>query len=151
MKILMVCLGNICRSPMAEGILRYKLEEAGVEATVDSAGTSGWHIGENPDQRATFTAGKYGVDISYQKARQFTVEDFNDFDRIYVMDKSNLSDVSALARDQRDLDKVDMILNMADPGKNTPVPDPYYGGDEGFDNVFSMLSKACDEIVNSIQ
>lgn len=147
----MVCLGNICRSPMAEGILRYKLEEAGLDVGVDSAGTGAWHVGETPDRRATTTAQKNGVDISYQRARQFTIKDFEEFDHIYVMDKSNLSDVSALARDQRDLDKIEMILNMAEPGKNIPVPDPYYGGDEGFDNVFAMLSKACDEIVNSIK
>lgn len=149
MKVLMVCLGNICRSPMAEGILRHKAEEAGIDMEIDSAGTGGWHVGEKPDSRAIFTANKFGVDISYQRARQFKVADFDEFDRIYVMDKSNYADVISLSRGEADSKKVEMILNMAQPGKNMPVPDPYYGGDEGFDNVFKLLSTACDEVINS--
>ncbi len=149
MKVLMVCLGNICRSPMAEGILRHKAEEAGMDIEIDSAGTGAWHIGEKPDSRAIFTANKFGIDISYQRARQFRIDDFDKFDWIYVMDRSNYADVLAQARSEEDSKKVEMILNMAQPGKDMPVPDPYYGGDEGFNNVFKLLSTACDEIINS--
>lgn len=150
MKILMVCLGNICRSPMADGILRFKVKQNNLNVTVDSAGTSSWHQGENPDERATATAKKYGVDISTLTARQFSKSDFDDFDKIYVMDSSNYRDVVALAATEDDKDKVEMIMNVVHPGKNQSVPDPYFGGDEGFDKVFKMLDEACDEIIRQL-
>jgi len=151
MKILMVCLGNICRSPLADGILRFKAKSNNLNITVDSAGTSRWHIGENPDIRATVTARKYGVDISKLVAREFSVKDFEEFDKIYVMDISNYRDVINLASTKEDEAKVEMILNLIHPGKNLSVPDPYFGGDEGFDNVFKMLDEACEEIVKQLK
>ena len=152
MRILMVCLGNICRSPMAEGIMRAKLEKHGLhDITVDSAGTSDYHTGENPDPRATKKARSYKVDISNLKARQFTVQDFDDFDSIYAMDSSNFSDITALARNEKDKEKVKLILNVTNEGKNLSVPDPYFGGDEGFENVFLMLDKACETIAQDIK
>jgi len=151
MKILMVCLGNICRSPLADGILRFKAKSNNLNITVDSAGTSRWHVGENPDIRATATARKYGVDISKLVAREFSVKDFEEFDKIYVMDISNYRDIINLASTKEDEAKVEMILNLIHPGKNLSVPDPYFGGDEGFDNVFKMLDEACEEIVKQLK
>src|SRR6478672_6815898 len=109
MKILMVCLGNICRSPMAEGILRKKAESKGLKVIVDSAGTGAWHAGENPDKRAVLAARRFGVDISKLVARQFHVSDFDDFDRIYVMDGNNYTDVLDLTRHEKDRLKVDYL------------------------------------------
>ncbi len=146
MKILMVCLGNICRSPMAEGILRSKAEGTSIE--VDSAGTAAYHVGENPDPRAVMTARKHGVKIDQLVGRQFTVEDFDNFDLIYVMDDSNKKNVLSLARDERDVAKVSLLLDEAeDLPAGMEVPDPYYGGDQGFEDVFSMISRASDAIV----
>lgn len=150
-RILMVCLGNICRSPVAEGILRKKMEEKKVTGAVDSAGTSNYHIGEHPDQRSIKNASKYGVDISKLKARQFKTKDFDDFDHIFVMDSSNYGDVIDLARNDEDRKKVQMILNKLHPGSNMSVPDPYYGGEQGFENVFMLLDQACEIIVKELQ
>ncbi|MCX6292619.1 MAG: low molecular weight phosphotyrosine protein phosphatase [Bacteroidetes bacterium] len=148
MKILMVCLGNICRSPLAEGILRKK---TGMENTrIDSAGTGGWHAGEHPDKRAIETGKQFGVDISKLVARQFSVHDFDEFDRIFVMDRDNLRDVLSLARHDDDKRKVDLLLNADQPGSNRSVPDPYYGGDDGFVRVFKMIDEACTAIVKQI-
>lgn len=144
-KVLMVCLGNICRSPLAEGILKSKL--SGTDHFVDSAGTAGYHIGNPPDPRSVKTARYHGIDISIQRCRKFQVSDFDDFDYIYVMDKSNYADILSLARDQQDVEKVDLILNLVYPGSNLEVPDPYYGGDQGFENVFNMLDEACNILI----
>eukprot|EP01136_Pigoraptor_vietnamica_P009113 Opistho-1_new@45287 len=146
MKIVMVCLGNICRSPTAEGILRKKSLEAGKNWTIDSAGTSNYHIGEAPDSRATQKAAKYDVDISNLRGRQFSKSDFDQFDLILAMDESNYSDIIRMARNEFDQEKVKMILNFTHPGKNLAVPDPYYGGDAGFEEVYKLLSDACDKI-----
>lgn len=149
--ILMVCLGNICRSPLAEGIMRAKLQSAGLGSImVDSAGTSGWHIGDPPDQRSASNALRNGVDIRKLRARQFDASDFDRFDRIYVMDASNYRDVLLLARSEDDKRKVDLILNVAWPGENRAVPDPYYGGEEGFEQVFRLLDHACSVITEQI-
>lgn len=147
-RVLMVCLGNICRSPLAEGILRSKLTQPNI--SIDSAGTGGYHIGKLPDPRSIAVARKNGIDITDQRCRKFGVEDFDKFDLIYVMDRSNLDDVLALARNDGDRLKVKMILNELFPGENVDVPDPYYGGDRGFENVFMMLDKACVEIASRI-
>jgi protein-tyrosine phosphatase len=153
MKILLVCLGNICRSPIAEGILKHKLAERNLlgSVQVDSAGTINAHRGENPDSRAIATAKKYGVDISKLIARQFVINDFDFFDRIYVMDTSNLRDVLSLSRNDNDRNKVKLLLNSVYPNSNKSVPDPYYGGQEGFDKVFKMIENACDKIVQSFE
>lgn len=150
MKLLMVCLGNICRSPMAEGIMRKKLEENNIQAIVDSAGTANYHVGEAPDPRAIQKAKKYQVDISRLIGRQFTVQDYDNFDRIYVMDTSNYQNVKLLARNEDDLLKVNLILNEIYPEQNMSVPDPYYGGDSGFENVYRLLDEACSVICKNI-
>ncbi len=139
----MVCLGNICRSPLAEGILRSKVDP---NIHIDSAGTGGYHVGELPDRRSIAVAQKNGLDITDQRCRKFTVDDFDQFDLIYVMDRSNYDDVLVLARDNADSAKVKMILDELFPGEYVDVPDPYYGGDRGFDNVYMMLEKACTVI-----
>jgi protein-tyrosine phosphatase len=150
-KILMVCLGNICRSPLAEGILRVKAERAGLDIKIDSAGTSNYHLGSTPDKRTVSNAQKHAVDVSTLKARQFCVQDFDDFDHIFVMDSSNYADVLSIARNDADRKKVELILNRVYPGADMSVPDPYFGGEQGFENVFILLDKACDVIVSSIK
>jgi protein-tyrosine phosphatase len=150
MKILMVCLGNICRSPMAEGILRSKVQEKGLSITVDSAGTGNYHIGEAPDDRAISTSKKYGVDISALAARQFTAADFDAFDRIFTMDSSNYRNVIGLASTEGQKAKVRLMLDVLYPGEEMEVPDPWFGGMEGFDQVFSMLETACDKLIEDI-
>lgn len=151
MRILMVCLGNICRSPLAEGILRKKAEEHALQLKIDSAGTSNFHIGENPDNRTIKNALKNGVDVSMLVARQFKTQDFEEFDIIYTMDQSNYTNVIALAKHDAHINKVRMILNELHPEKNMPVPDPYFGGEEGFQHVFELLDAACDRIVEKIK
>lgn len=141
-KILMVCLGNICRSPLAEGILKSKLPTDAFE--VDSAGTGGWHAGEHPDKRSILTAKNHRIDISNQRARQFKLADFQDFDYIFAMDNNNYRDIIRLAPDEASKNKVRLILNELHPGENISVPDPYYGGQAGFEQVFNLLDEACD-------
>ena len=150
MKILMVCLGNICRSPLAEGILQAKVNSKGLHIKVDSAGTGGWHVGQGPDHRAVAIANKYGIDISQQQARQFSSTDFEAFDIIYAMDGSNLSDIVSLANSNEDIGKVLLILNEINPKENRPVPDPYYGGGDGFEKVYQLLDEACEMITKKI-
>ncbi|WP_442266132.1 low molecular weight protein-tyrosine-phosphatase [Tenacibaculum sp. ZS6-P6] len=148
MKILMVCLGNICRSPLAEGILKSKLD---AEHFVDSAGTSGHHSGELPDRRSIEIARLNGLDITDQRSRKFTANDFDNFDMIYAMDSSNYHNIIQLSRNEEDVNKVRMILNESSPEENLNVPDPYYGGDQGFVNVYNMLDEACEVIASKIQ
>lgn len=137
----MVCLGNICRSPLAEGILKAKLDPNNY--LVDSAGTASYHIGSAPDPRAIAIAKKHNLDISNLKARQFIVNDFKRFDYIYAMDASNYQNILKLASNEIDKAKVKLILNESYPNQNNEVPDPYYGGDQGFKNVYTMLNEAC--------
>ena len=148
MKVLMVCLGNICRSPLAEGILQNKALDK--DLYVDSAGTASYHIGNPPDPRSIKIANDYGIDLSTQRARQFSSEDFDTFDKIYAMDIHNYKSIISLARDEDDKLKVDLILNEVNPGSFDSVPDPYYGDSNGFQNVFKMLEKACDMIINKL-
>jgi len=143
-KILMVCLGNICRSPIAEGILQSKLPSN--LFTVDSAGTGAYHVGEAPDNRSIEVAINNNIDISKQRARQFTGDDFDRFDYIFAMDNSNYKNITKLARNTKDLSKVKLILNESHPQKNRDVPDPYYGGEEGFEKVYHLLDEACSFI-----
>lgn len=151
MKILMVCLGNICRSPMADGLLRKKVADAGLDVTVDSAGTANYHVGAAPDARMRATAASFGYPIDDLRARQFVVDDFDRFDRIYAMDASNYSNILLLARNDADASKVRFLLNEIYPGKNLEVPDPYYGGEQGFIEVFKMLDSATDAVFQSIK
>ncbi len=145
-RVLMVCLGNICRSPLAEGILRSKVD--GNRVLIDSAGTGGWHVGELPDARSIEVARKNEIDITDQRCRRFSHSDFEEHDLIYVMDRSNLSDVLSMARDPRDRGKVRLILDELFPGEGREVPDPYYGGAGGFDRVYKLLDEACEVIAN---
>ena len=147
LKIVMVCLGNICRSPLEEGILKAKLPK---DYVVDSAGTGAWHTGQQPDKRSIATAKNRGLDITNQRARQFKVSDFDTFDYIYVMDNSNYKDVLSLAPTEESKSKVKLILNEIFPNENVDVPDPYYGGDDGFENVFDMLDQACEAIARKL-
>jgi protein-tyrosine phosphatase len=149
-RVLMVCLGNICRSPLAEGILRHKAEKLNLDIYIDSAGTSNYHTGDHPDNRTIKNAKKHGVDVSKLKARQFSVADFDNFDTIFVMDASNYADVVSLSRTSDDRKKVEMILNRVYPKSNMNVPDPYFGGEQGFENVFILLDKACEVIASSL-
>ena len=148
-KILMVCLGNICRSPLAEGILKSKLSPS--EFIVDSAGTGDYHVGGLPDKRSIKVAKKYGLDITDQRGRQFTVVDFDNFDIIYVMDEFNFENVVKLARNSEDIAKVKFILNEIYPNQNHSVPDPYTGGIQGFENTYKMLDEACSQISFKLQ
>jgi protein-tyrosine phosphatase len=143
-KILMVCLGNICRSPLAEGILKSKL--SGSQFIVDSAGTGNWHIGNPPDKRSVAIANKNGIDISKLRGRQFSEKDFDEFDFIYVMDNKNYNDVLELAPNLEAMSKVKLILNEIFPYENVDVPDPYFGFENGFSSVFDMLNEACSVI-----
>lgn len=149
MNILMVCLGNICRSPLAEAILRKKANEADLDVNIDSCGTSGYHNGENPDPRSVENASLNGVDISELVSRKFQQEDFENFDLIYVMDSSNYKAVLKLARNKMDEEKVELILNEAFPGENRNVPDPYFGGKHGFQDVFDLLDAACKKVISN--
>jgi len=144
----MVCLGNICRSPLAEGILKAKIDTDKVQ--VDSAGTGGWHIGELPDSRSIDIAKKHGLDITDQRGKKFSAYDFETYDYIFVMDNSNYRDVIRMANNDSEKQKVRLILDEIFPGENVDVPDPYYGGDHGFENVYQMLDQACEKIVSHI-
>lgn len=143
MKILMVCLGNICRSPLAHGILEHMAKEKNLNWEIDSAGTGNWHIGEQPDRRSIAIAKKYGVDISTQSCRQFLSDDFENFDHILVMDQNNLSDVISLAITDAHFSKVRLFL------KNGVVPDPYLD-DKQFDSVYKMIEKRCLELIEEL-
>ena len=138
----MVCLGNICRSPLAEGIMQHLAKQNGLDWAVDSAGTGNWHVGEGPDKRSVRTAHQQGIDISGQVCRLFRVSDFDTFDHILVMDKSNLSDILAKARNEEDEKKVSLLLG------DKIVPDPYYD-DNQFLPVFKLIEQGCKDFIES--
>lgn len=144
----MVCLGNICRSPLAEGLLASKLPKD--KFLVDSAGTGHWHVGKQPDERSIAVAKKYGHDISLQRGRLFSVSDFDNFDYIYVMDSTNYNDVIRLAKNNEQRNKVKLILDEMFPGDNVDVPDPYYGMQNGFETLYQMLDETCDIIAEKL-
>lgn len=148
MKVLMVCLGNICRSPLAEGILQKKAAAAGLNWKVDSAGTNGYHVGEAPHRLSQKVAKLNGIDISKQCARDFVPEDFDRFDKIYAMAKDVVREMKYIAGDKYDPKKVDLMMNALHPGKNEDVPDPWYGTEPGYHEVYEMLNKASEAIIN---
>lgn len=148
MKILMVCLGNICRSPLAEGILQHKANAAGLNWQVDSAGTAGYHVGNPPHHLSQKVAKHNGIDISHQQCKQFVQEDMLNYDRIYVMDSSNYNDVKKISGHLWNEQKVGLLLNELYKGENRNVPDPWYGEEDGYHKVFDMIDRACEKIVN---
>ena len=149
MKILMVCLGNICRSPLAQGILEARAREAGLNWEVDSAGTMHYHVNEPPHIQSQKTAQKNGIDISAQRCRQFLASDFDSFDRIYVMDNNNYRDVQKIGGDSWQEGKVERLLDVLYPSEKREVPDPYYGTEKDFDAVFLLIDQACRKIVDN--
>tara|TARA_B100001142_G_scaffold329498_1_gene393060 strand:- start:667 stop:1116 length:450 start_codon:yes stop_codon:yes gene_type:complete len=149
MKILMVCLGNICRSTLAEGILKNKTKN--LDIFTDSAGTAGYHIGKPPDIRSIEIADKYNINLRNQRARQFSRADFEKFDIIYAMDTNNYAHLKALSKNQEEREKIRLILNEINPDLWQSVPDPYYGGEGGFQEVYDMLDQATDKIITQIE
>ena len=143
----MVCLGNICRSPLAEGILKYKAEKAGLGWTIDSAGTGGYHIGDQPHNLSQKVALFNGINISSQQCRQFRKEDMQAFDRIFVMDNDNYEEVKRISGAFWDEKKVSLLLDELYPGERKSVPDPWYGTEKDYHAVFEMIDKACEKII----
>lgn len=150
MNILMVCLGNICRSPMAEGIMRQKIKDYALDAKVDSCGTANYHVGQSPDARGIQTLLNYDIDISNLKGRQFHTSDFDQFDLILAMDSSNYANIIAKARNRKDKDKVQLLLDETYPGQQKVVPDPYYGGQDGFEETYALVDAACEKLAKRL-
>ena len=146
----MVCLGNICRSPLAEGILAAKAAEKGLEWVVDSAGTGNWHEDSLPDYRSIAVAKKYGIDLTNQRARQLQSADLQDFDLIFAMDSSNFTNIKKMAKSETQIRKIHLIRNLVKPNENLSVPDPYFD-DNGFEEVYWMLDEACDKILEKFK
>ncbi|HET6768239.1 MAG TPA: low molecular weight protein-tyrosine-phosphatase [Chitinophagaceae bacterium] len=147
MKILMVCLGNICRSPLAEGILQDKAWKAGLKWSVESAGTNDYHIGEAPHPLSQKVAKLNGIDICNQRKRKFVAEDFNRFDKIYAMSADVIDEMKSIAKKSFDEKKVDLLLNELFPGQNVDVPDPWYGPEPGFHQAYKLIEEACEAII----
>lgn len=147
MKILMVCLGNICRSPLAEGILKHKAKKAGLNWQINSAGTNGYHVGEAPHPLSQKVARMNGIDICDQKARRFVKEDFDRYDKIYAMADDVIDDIRRIAREKYDQAKADLFLNELHPEKNLSVPDPWYGTEPGYHQVYKLIDETCAAIV----
>ncbi len=147
MKILMVCLGNICRSPLAEGILQKKIDQAGLNWQVDSAGTNGYHIGEAPHRLSQKVALQNGIDISRQLSRKFVKEDIERFDKIYAMADDVVDEMKMIARNKFDAAKVDLLLNENYPGQNRDIPDPWSGPEGDYHEVYELIEKACDALI----
>ncbi len=150
MKIMMVCLGNICRSPLAEGILQDKVNARGLDWTVDSAGTSGYHVGELPDSRSMAIARRHGLDLSYQRSQRFLPEHLAEYDFILAMDTQNYEDILSLCRTPEEREKVQLIMDYGDDPTVKDVPDPYYGGKDGFSDVYDMLDEATEGFLRTM-
>ncbi len=143
----MVCLGNICRSPLAEGVLKHKAFAGGKNWVIESAGTNGYHVGEAPHKLSQKVAGLNGIDISKQRARQFTVADFDRYDMIYVMADEVIAEMRWISGTGYDESKVKLLMDEVHPGKQMDVPDPWYGPEPGYHEVYDMIERACDEII----
>jgi len=150
MKVLMVCLGNICRSPMAEGVLRHLSKDRNVTLEIDSCGTNGFHNGEPADKRAIANLSEKGIDISDLRSRQIQKSDLDTFNQIFVMDKSNLENVLSMAESDAQRSKISLFLNESLPGQNLPVPDPYFGNDDGFEEVYQLINTASEAFLNKL-
>lgn len=148
MKILMVCLGNICRSPLAEGILQDKAFKAGLTWSIESAGTNSYHTGEPPHPLSQKVAKLNGIDISQQRARKFTANDFETYDKIYALAEDVLDEIKRISKSKFDTAKVDLLMNELYPGENRDVPDPWYGPEPGYHEVFKLIDEACSKIIN---
>lgn len=150
-KVLFICMGNICRSPTAEGVFRHLVDQANASDTIfiDSAGTHAYHVGEPPDSRALSTACSRNIDMSRQRARRVTENDFEEFDYVLAMDKSNQQDLLRICPDHLQ-HKVELFLNYADNFNETEVPDPYYGGASGFEHVFDLVEDASKGLIKKI-
>ena len=149
MRILMVCLGNICRSPIAEGVLRHKVKQYGLNWTIDSAGTESYHIGEAPHRLSQKVCKEHGIDISQQRAREFTFSDFISYDKIYAMAGDVYTEIKLIGGPLADMSKVDYFMNELHKAKNEPVPDPYYGQEDGFVKVYELIDRGCDAIIKN--
>ncbi len=151
-RVMFVCLGNICRSPLAEGVFRAKVREAGLEDRFEiaSSGTGDWHVGEVPDARMTETASAKGVSLKGQRAQQFGAPHFEDYDHIFAMDKSNLHDVLFLDKEEQHGGKVRLFREFDPEPGDYQVPDPYYGGDEGFQNVYAIVERTAKAILERL-
>ncbi|MEI6696551.1 MAG: low molecular weight protein-tyrosine-phosphatase [Bacteroidota bacterium] len=149
MSVLILCHGNICRSPMAEGILKHKFKQQSKNILVESAGFEPYHVGDEADIRTIQTLKKHQISIAGKKARLIKIEDFDRFDKIYFMDDNNYNHLKNFARNSKDLEKVNYIMNVLEPQTNIEVPDPYYGGNDGFDQVYEMLDHACQKITDA--
>ena len=149
MKILMVCLGNICRSPMAEGILKYKINKEGLSWQVDSAGTNGFHIGEAPHRLSQKVSSENGIDISHQRSRLFIPDDFDRFDKIYAMANNVIAEMKQISKEKFDRSKVDLLMNELKPGANLDIIDPWYGPEADYYQVFDLIEKACEALINN--
>jgi protein-tyrosine phosphatase len=147
MKILMVCLGNICRSPLAEGILQNKAFTAGLTWSIESAGTNSYHTGEPPHKLSQKVARLNGIDISSQRAKRFTDGDFDVYDKIYALAGDVMDEMKRIAKNKFDASKAELLMNEIYPGKNMDVPDPYYGPEQGYHEVYKMIDEACDKII----
>ena len=147
MKILMVCLGNICRSPLAEGILQHKANEAGLNWTIESASTNGIHVGEAPHHFIQKVAKQNGINICNQLSRKFEAKDFEKYNKIYVMAADVMQDVKRIAGEYFNEHKADYFLNELHAGKNEDVPDPWYGNEDGYTIVYELINKTCDAII----
>ena len=147
MKILMVCLGNICRSPLAEGILQHMAAKAGLDWTIDSAGTNGYHTGEPPHRLSIKVAAQNGIDISTQRSRIFVAADFDNYDMIYAMAGDVMDEMKSIAGKKFDHQKAKLFLNELSAGENRDVPDPWYGTEPGYHDAFEIIREACETII----
>ena len=147
----MVCLGNICRSPLAEGILEHKVKKAGLNWQVDSAGTNGYHTGDPPHKLSQKIAKLNGIDICHQRARRFVKEDFNRYDKIYALADDVLDEIKYIAKEKYHPAKVDLLLNELYPGQNRSVPDPWYGTEPGYHEAYKLIEAACEKIIQKSQ